>query len=469
MSLSALSKSAWALTPGRHRVIFPSTVLRFGLLVLLLTALGGCAARPTGIADPERYPQNAAAYLQAGTAETLLIAPEAQALLDARYNTRFFAPWRQLRASLPATEAFWGVASYGGKQGYGENLLPLSKERWQQLVASLQRDSYPSLARPAVTVRNTACRVFPTERPFFLDPGRAGEGFPFDYFQNSAIWAGTPLLVTHVSRDGAWFFAEAGFVAGWLPAQDLAWTDPAFQAAYQTGRYAALLHDDITLRSETGDFLIQSHLGALFPVSVQDEIGLKVLVPVRDANGSAVIRSAQLTRDQAALKPLPLQPVRIAELANRMLGQPYGWGGLFENRDCSATLRDLFAPFGIWLPRNSADQAKSGGVFHDLSGLSEADKRDRLQQQGVPFYTLVWLKGHIGLYLGSDASSGELLLLHNLWGVRTTDWSGREGRALVGRLAITSLHPGEERPDVEEGRFYQRILGMTVLPGGESK
>ncbi|MCK7489003.1 MAG: hypothetical protein MZU79_01205 [Anaerotruncus sp.] len=39
-----------------------------------------------------------------------------------------------------------------------------------------------------------------------------------------------------------------------------------------------------------------------------------------------------------------------------------------------------------------------------------------------------------------------------MWGVRTTDWRGREGRALVGRLAITSLHPGEERADVEGGQ-----------------
>jgi hypothetical protein len=190
---------------------------------------------------------------------------------------------------------------------------------------------------------------------------------------------------------------------------------------------------------------------------------------VRDADGAAVARPARLAPDLAALKPLPLQSVRISELANRMLGQPYGWGGLYENRDCSATLRDLFAPFGVWLPRNSADQAKSGGVFHDLAGLGPAEKHARLQQQGVPFYTLLWLKGHIGLYLGADPASGEPLLLHNLWGVRTSDWHGREGRALVGRLAITSLRPGEERGDVETGRFFERILGMTVLPGIEPR
>ena len=45
----------------------------------------------------------------------------------------------------------------------------------------------------------------------------------------------------------------------------------------------------------------------------------------------------------------------------------------------------------------------------------------------------------------------------------------QEGRALVGRLVITSLRPGEERRDVKKGRFSERILGMTVLPGVEAR
>jgi hypothetical protein len=453
----------------RRAARLPAGVRSCLVATVLLAGLGGCAVTPPGIADLDRYPQDATRYLQAGAAETLLIPAEVQARLDARYNERFFAPWQQKKASIPAAEAFWGVASFGRKQGYAENLLPLDQARWQQLVAALQRESYPSLARPAITVRNTACRVFPTSRPFFYDPRQAGEGYPFDYFQNSALWAGTPALITHVSVDGAWLFAETGFVAGWLPAHDVAWADEAFRATYQTGSYAALLRDEVTLRDAAGDFLTQTHLGAIFPVVARDEAGLQLLVPVRDANGGAVARFARVAPALAALKPLPLQQGRISELANRMLGQPYGWGGLYENRDCSATLRDLFAPFGVWLPRNSADQAKSGGSFHDLAKLDRAEKRARLLELGVPFYTLVWLKGHIGLYLGPDPASGEPLLLHNLWGVRTASWSGREGRAVVGRLAITSLRPGEERPDVETGRFYDRILGMTVLPGIEAK
>jgi cell wall-associated NlpC family hydrolase len=277
------------------------------------------------------------------------------------------------------------------------------------------------------------------------------------------------LLVTHLSADGAWHYVESGFVAGWVPAGDLAWADDAFRKAYQTGSYAVLLHDNVSLRDAVGNFLVQSHIGALFPVAAQADNSLQLLVPGRDADGHAVVKLATVAMDVAGLKPLALQPDRIAELANRMLGQRYGWGGLYENRDCSATMRDLLTPFGVWLPRNSADQAKSAGTFLDLAGLDAESKRQRLLQQGVPFYTLLWFKGHIGLYLGPDPASGEPLLLHNFWGVRTTDWRGREGRAVVGRLAITSLHPGEERADVEDDRFYRAILGMTILPGAAAR
>ena len=438
---------------------------RFLLAGLLLAALAGCAAKPPGIADLGRYPQDATVYLSNDAAGRRLVPAAVQTELEVNYNERFFRPWRQRRASLPASDAFWGLASYGGRQGFAENLQPLSKERWQQLVDSLQVAAYPSLARPAITVHSTACRVFPTHRPFFLDPARAGEGYPFDYFQNSALWAGTPLLVTHVSADGAWLFAEAGHVAGWLPARDVAWAEEAFRTAYQTGRYAAILRDGATLVDEAGSFLTQAHIGAIFPVASGNESGMTLLVPVRAADGSAQAMNAPVAAEVAAVKPLPLEGERIAELANRMLGQLYGWGGLYENRDCSASMRDLFAPFGLWLPRNSAEQARRGGTFHDLAALGREEKRDLLLREGVPFYTLVWLKGHIGLYVGRDPASGEPLLLHNLWGVRTAGWTGREGRALVGRLAITSLRPGEERPDVADGRFLERILGMTVLPG----
>ncbi|WP_305045145.1 NlpC/P60 family N-terminal domain-containing protein [Geoalkalibacter sp.] len=438
--------------------------MRCLFLALTILLAAACAPRPDRIADLERYSQVAAAYLDPAGSPPRLVSAAVQQGLDEDFNRRFFAPWRQERASLAAAQAFWGLASYGGRQGYAENLQPLDTQRWAHLVASLNREAYPSLARPAISVRNTSLRVFPTQRPFFLDPRRPGEGYPFDYFQNSALWAGTPLFVTHVSADGAWFFAEAGLASGWLPALDLAWADEDFRRDYQTGRFAALLRDDLSLHDAQGGFLVQSHIGALFPLADQGPEGLRLLVPVRDADGRARIRTALVSAQEAAAKPLPLLPETIAKVADAMAGQLYGWGGLYENRDCSAFLHDLFTPFGVWLPRNSSAQAKAG-TFIDLDGLSPAEKRERLLREGLPFYTLVWLQGHTALYLGPDPHSGEPLLLHNLWAARTHDWRGREGRALVGRLAVTSLHPGEERRDVRRNGFLERVKGLTLLPG----
>jgi len=435
------------------------------VLALALASLCGCGGTRPGIADLQRYPQDLTAYLRPETADLSLVPQETHAALNADYDARFFAPWHAPAATLTAAEVCWGVAAYGGEQGYGENLQPLSPQEWSGLVAAQRMETYPSLARPALTVRNTSFRVFPTRRPFFRSPARPGEGYPFDYFQNSAVWTGTPLLVTHRSADGAWFFAEAGFAYGWLPAEDIGWAGKKFLASYETGLYAAILADEVTLLDEMGRFLTQAHIGAVFPAEAGSDQSLSLLVPVREADGEAVIRRARVAGHLAELKPLPLTPAGLARIANAMLGQPYGWGGLLENRDCSATLRDLFTPFGLWLPRNSRAQATSTGTLLDLADMQPERKRSILLKEGIPFYTLVWLPGHIGLYLGPDAAGGEPLLLHNLWGVRTFSWTGREGRALVGRLAVTSLHPGEERRDVPRNSFYRRVLGISVLPG----
>jgi hypothetical protein len=435
------------------------------VLALAMGILWGCSGSRPGIADLQRYPQDLTAYLRPETEALPLVSPETHSALNADYDARFFSPWHAPAATLLAAEVFWGVAAYGGEQGYGENLQPFSPQEWSGLVAAQRMETYPSLARPAITVRNTSFRVFPTHRPFFRSLARPGEGYPFDYFQHSAVWIGTPLLVTHRSVDGAWFFAEAGFVYGWLPAEDIGWAGKKIRTSYETGRYAAILADEVSLQDETDRFLTHAHIGAVFPAMAGSDRDLRLLVPVRDADGEAVIRRVRVAAHQAELKPLPLTPAGLARIANTMLGQPYGWGGFLENRDCSATLRDLFTPFGLWLPRNSRAQATLAGTLLDLAEKTPDRKRSILLEKGIPFYTLVWLPSHIGLYLGSDAASGEPLLLHNLWGVRTVSWTGREGRALVGRLAVTSLHPGEERRDVPRNGFYGRVLGISVLPG----
>ena len=393
--------------------------------------------------------------------DQLLIPVAEQAALHERLVERFFAPWNQAGASLSAHDIAWGVRSLGSKQGYAENLQPYPQDRWVHVVALQDLTNYPSMSAPAITVRNTALRVLPSSRPFFLDPARPGEGFPFDYFQNTALWLGAPVLITHTSLDRAWYFAETALASGWVRSEDVALADAGFLAQYQSRTLVALRKDETSL-VKAGRFLGQTHVGAIFPLHSQSSQGFTVKVPARAATGQATMALADIGYHQASLMPVPLTSRAVAELADAMAGQLYGWGGMFENRDCSSTMRDLFLPFGIWLPRNSSQQARSGGEFVALDGLDVSAKLHLIRTQGVPFASLIWLPGHIGLYLGVDGR-GEPLLLHNIWGVRTVLPGGGEGRAVAGRLVISTLRPGEERKDVRRDGFLNRLTGLTLV------
>ena len=146
-----------------------------------------------------------------------------------------------------------------------------------------------------------------------------------------------------------------------------------------------------------------------------------------------------------------------------MMGQAYGWGGLDAKRDCSALTRDLFAPFGMHLPRNSASQAKVGRGI-PLDGYSNREKEAIIMREGAPFRSLIWLRGHIGVYLG--AWQGKAVMFHNMWGLRTRDASGGcDNRAVVGKAVVTTLQPGIERPDLcNPGSFLDRIERVSILP-----
>jgi hypothetical protein len=207
----------------------------------------------------------------------------------------------------------------------------------------------------------------------------------------------------------------------------------------------------------------------LFPEVADGNDVLTIQVAVADANNRAVIKKTDVKKATAAAKPLKLTPFNIAKMANELINEPYGWGGLYRNRDCSALIKDMFSPFGIWLPRNSADQAREGGAFIDLSDLSPEDREMMILKYGVPYLTLIWRKGHIMLYIGSY--QGTPLIFHNFWSVRTKDSLGREGKIIVGHAAITTLQPGLELDNIDplRGDYLNYILGMTLLVNPEKQ
>jgi hypothetical protein len=83
-------------------------------------------------------------------------------------------------------------------------------------------------------------------------------------------------------------------------------------------------------------------------------------------------------------------------------------------------------------------------------------------EKGIPYLSLLWRKGHVMLYIGEQ--NDRALIFHNVWGLKTIDLTGREGRKIIGKAVITTLYPGEELYSLDpEGLLIKNIAAMSIL------
>jgi hypothetical protein len=446
--------------------IKPRRTTLWSLLLLICLISAGCAARqPAPIADIQMLPQDAGAYLADHSGP--VIDPAWQAAYFQQFTDRFFRPWHRTEPGHSAQLVFSGLKKYRIKHLYGENNRPLPPDFLNVMTRQSQPGTYPLLHQPAITVTHASIRVFPTHKPVFFGPLHPGRGFPFDMMQNSLVPAGTPLLVTHESKDKLWVLVETDWVAGWVRQQEIAAVDDAFMAAYAAHPLAGFLTDQVPVIPQDAPPVFSGRVGMALPMKdpASDTGFVTVLAPARNPQGNAELLDARVPGNDIQPLPFPATQDNFARILNALMGQTYGWGGLYENRDCSALIQDVFAGFGIPLPRNSRDQADSGESI-SLEELSGPEKQDLIRTQGVPLRTLLYMPGHIMLYLGQDPESDQPLICHAMWGVTTRPFfSTRTGRLVVGRTVITTLAPGKELfPRVRpQDLLVEKLTRMVLL------
>ncbi|MFW5488683.1 MAG: SH3 domain-containing protein [Desulfovibrio sp.] len=446
---------------------FHLPVLTLPLLAVWLL-FSGCTSVRT-VADPvdlTTLPQRAEAYFPPEQACTPLMEPAEQQQMYLRFRAYWFGPWEREQPVSRKSLILWPVTAYRKSTLYGANLRPLPEHWLHDMAAKADMEDFPNTRLRGITVTNTSLRALPTDQPAFLDPHKAGEGFPFDYMQNSGVLAGTPLFLAHTSADGQWIFAEAPQASGWIPARDVAFVDDSFADTFRSAPLMAVVRDHSPLHDDFGLFRFQARIGSVLPLLTRSGRGWETLLPVRNIFGKAAAVPAVVSAPNARPMPWPLTKANMAVLLDQMIGQPYGWGGLYGGRDCSASMLDLFIPFGLGLPRNSKDQTNSGEVIR-LEGLTPDQKKEQVLEQGRPFMTLLGMPGHIMLYLGEF--EGKAVAFHATWGVKTSEtllWGRhKEGRHLVGKGIISTLSLGMELRHAKrpEGDLAYRLTTMTLL------
>lgn len=412
------------------------------------------------VADVREYPQDARAYAHNISDDIVLQDPERT------YDRHYFEPWRLAAPPEHVDTVTWPFRTFTADEAYGENLRPLPQSWFDTMLDQADFESYGTQDRKAITLHYSDLRNFPTHKPLFKDPSRAGEGFPFDYLQNSGVHANEPLFVSHYSKDGAWAYVFTAYASGWLPSNSIAYLSDEQAALWQQGTHLRIIDDGFPIKDREGRFLFYGRLGIMLPLIRIEADHYLVLTVAEGARNTPTFTEAEIPKAFGEEHVMVPDRQTLPALANEVMQSNYGWGGLYGERDCSSTLRDMFAPVGIWLPRNSYQQSKIGKVY-DIEKMSSDEKLAAIKRDGRPFETLLYRKGHILLYLG--VYQNKVMVLHDIWGIRTKK-AHQEGRVIIGKTVISTLDIGTELPDHDqESAMLENIISMNIitLPGEE--
>lgn len=436
-------------------------ITKIVLFILLVFTLSACGKNPlvSPISDLPQ-PQQAESYITDPRSQAPLMTKQAQMAEADQYRQKFFSPWdknrdfryfdRKKRISI-AREQNKTLRSLVTRKNYGANFHVLSSDWINNIASNMGMSSFPNTNLSAIIVHNTPLRALPTLEPAFNNYNLPGEGFPFDNLQYQALWVGTPVHVSHISRDGAWALVVASTMYGWVNINDLAYVNPKFIKQWRKAPLVAITKNHTSVHDQNGKFRFDGRIGMLLP---RNKSG--VLIPVADMNNNAVIRTARISPSAYVNFPTPITKQRFVQLINELLGEPYGWGGLYGYRDCSQTLMDIYTPFGIWLPRNSRAQL-STRPHVDLRSMSKKEKQEYIAKHGKPLLSLIGLPGHVTLYIGQKNNLG--YVFHDFWGLRTKDIFQNVGRGVVGQTVITPVTFGSGIPNVD----YTLIEAVTTM------
>lgn len=434
--------------------------MRYFFIVFIVVFFTGCSihlekrASIKDIDDLQKIPQSVSPYLKNIDQNGSFYE------IQKEYGKYYYRVWNMQKPKESLLSIKWPFISFKAGKTYGENLQPLEQSFFDVMLENSNFDTYATINAKAVTLKEVNLRVFPTLRPLLKDPSLAGEGFPFDYLQNSTVHANEPLLVSHYSKDRAWAYVFSNFASGWIQTDSFAILEEKDTLVWQNLPQVAITKEGEPIYDKEGNFLYRSKIGMIFALISEDSDNYIVRSVSSCRNQKPLFLESKISKNIASKEIMKLDATNFEKIINEVSKTNYGWGGMYEQRDCSSMLRDLFAPFGIWLPRNSSQQSKIGSVI-SLADLSDEEKIKIIKAKAVPFETILYKKGHVVLYVGT--LNDEIIVFHNTWGIRT-DKDGVEGRVVVGKAIFSSLTLGKGIEYYDENSSMLRTLSsMNII------
>ena len=303
-----------------------------------------------------------------------------------------------------------------------------------------------------ITLRKTLMRTFPTYDAVF----KVGDNYEFDRFQETAVYPVEPLLILHKSLDNKWYLAQMYNYLAWIPEKDVAICNKEELFDYlktedfivTTGKRVFTNYNPLNEQLSEVKF----DMGIRIPLASINEIeediygqnptgNYVIKFPTRNSSGNVEFKLALIARNEEVSKGyLPYTRENILVHTFKFLGERYGWGGMFNSRDCASLIMDVYRTMGIKLPRNSEEQGELAvGNFYEMSEYMTIEEREKLLDRLKPG-TPIYMDGHAMLYVGIE--DGKHYIIHDFSGFYKPQQHGNAKYYRVREVMVSPLEIG---------------------------
>ncbi|MEI6286569.1 MAG: SH3 domain-containing protein [Bacillota bacterium] len=304
----------------------------------------------------------------------------------------------------------------------------------------------PVVVKYGFTVRQTDMRSLPTADRIYNNAVNDS----LDRFQETRLDPVEPLLILHSSRDGKWLFVQSVCYAAWVNVNDVAIVDSrSAWDNYRKSKFLSIKVPNFCMKNTQTNEVLVWEMGAKIPLAssesrvqslefsdgnsglrtnnselthsnsgliTQDSELYIVQLPARDSIGKLIFQYVKLPKQTEGIREgfLPCSYQNIIYQAFKMYGMKFGWGGLYDSVDCSSFAQNVYRSFGIYIPRNSGQQAKMPVTTKEFYGIG-GQRYEELTE--VSPGSILYMPGHIMIYLGVDKNKNYIIHSFSSFGV----------------------------------------------------
>ena len=364
------------------------------------------------------------------------------------------------------------------KDFYNKNSKKITKKEKKELIkkADLENVKKKIEVKFGILVKRANVRAFPGRKIYATSP----ETIDQDILQLTALSVGTPCAILHSSSDKKWYFIQAKRYRGWIKRDKIAIAENKKEALSYFDNENFLVVTESRVETEPNPFddkisNVLFQMGDKIPLVKNEDIpqsipedngqaqspeGAYVIwLPVKGENEKLKFKKALIARSNDLHEGyLSYTRENLLKQAYKLLGERYGWGGLYKRRDCSRFIMDIYRTVGIQIPRDAGfpQEEISAGKSYEFSGdLKERRKVLDKLEAGDPIY----MKGHVMMYLGKE--KGEHYLIHSGSGYGKYDNNGNhKGITVHGVFVMRAeqLMKSTEKTYLEAFRLAKKFL-----------